>query len=102
MKIGYSTIIEYAKTDQPPLFFLYFYLFFKYFGYSEFTGCLASAVIGIIGIPLLYGLGKEIKNEATGLFTVMLTTVNYIKSTIRNIYAFMVGLSYFLPFRLCS
>jgi uncharacterized membrane protein len=72
-----SSIIEYAKTDQPPLFFLYLHLFFKCFGYSEFTGRLASAIIGIIGIPVLYLLGKEIRNEATGLFAAMLTTVNY-------------------------
>lgn len=72
-----ASIIEYAKTDQPPLFFLYLHLFFKCFGYSEFTGRLASALIGIGGIPVIYLLGKEVKNEATGLFAAMLTTVNY-------------------------
>ncbi len=72
-----SSIIEYAKTDQPPLFFLYLHLFFKCLGYSELTGRLASALIGIVGIPVIYLLGKEVKNEATGLFAAMLTTVNY-------------------------
>lgn len=72
-----SSIIAYAKTDQPPLFFIYLHLFLKLFGYSEFTGRLASALIGIMGIPAVYWLGKEVKNEATGLFAAMLTTVNY-------------------------
>jgi uncharacterized membrane protein len=72
-----NSIVEYAKTDQPPLFFLYLHVFFKVFGYSEQMARLASAVIGILGIPAVYFLGKEIKDKQVGLFASLLTCVNY-------------------------
>ncbi len=72
-----SSIIEYAKTDQPPLFFLYLHFFFKVFGYNELMGRLASAIIGILGIPAVYLLGKEVKNKEVGLFAAMLVSINY-------------------------
>lgn len=71
------SVIEYAKTDQPPLFFVYLHTFFKFFGYSEFNGRLASAIVGILGIPAMYLLGRAAKNEETGLAAALFTTVNY-------------------------
>lgn len=71
------SIIEYTKTDQPPLFFLYLHFFFKAFGYNELMGRLASAIIGILGIPAVYLLGKEVKNKQVGLFAAMLASINY-------------------------
>lgn len=70
-------VIEYAKTDQPPLFFIYLHTFFKFFGYTEFNGRLASAIVGILGIPAVYLLGRAVKNQETGLAAALFTTVNY-------------------------
>jgi len=72
-----ASIIEYCKTDQPPFFFLYLHYFFKLFGYSEWIGRLASALVGIAAIPVMFALGKEIQNVKTGLFAAGLTSINY-------------------------
>src|SRR5258706_14897451 len=54
-----SSIIEYSKTDQPPLFFIYIHYAFSLFGYNELVGRMASPFFGILGIIGIYFLGKE-------------------------------------------
>ncbi len=72
------SVIEYCKSDQPPAFFIYLYYFFHLFGYSEVVGRVASALIGVMAIPLMYFLGKEVKGQAVGLFAALLTCLNYM------------------------
>jgi len=76
-KNSVQSIIEYCKGDQPPLFFMYLYYAFKFFGYNELVGRMASALIGVIGIPAIYLLAKECFGKTTGLFASLLTAINY-------------------------
>lgn len=71
------SIIEYAKGDQPPLFFIYIHYVFALFGYNELVGRTACAFIGLIGILAIYFLGKECHGKAAGLFAAFLTGLNY-------------------------
>jgi uncharacterized membrane protein len=72
-----ASIIEYCKIDQPPAFFIYLHFFFKVFGYHEVTARIASALLGIIAIPVIYALGKECSGKAAGLMAAWLTAFNY-------------------------
>ncbi len=76
-KNSVASIIEYCKTDQPPLFFLYIHSVFSLFGYNELVGRLACAVIGLFGILVMYFLGAECKGKQTGLLASLITAVNY-------------------------
>jgi mannosyltransferase len=71
------SIIEYSKTDQPPLFFIYIHYAFTLFGYNELVGRMASAFLGLLGIIGIYFLGKECEGKAVGLFAALLTAVSY-------------------------
>lgn len=70
-------IINYAKSDQPPLFFIMIHYWFKLFAYSAFYARLMAAVIGIAGVVSMYFLGKEIKSKSVGLFAALLCCLNY-------------------------
>ncbi len=70
-------VIDYAKSDQPPAYFIYLHFFFKLFGYSEWTGRAASALLGVASIPITFLLGRECKNAAVGLCAAALVSVNY-------------------------
>jgi len=76
-KNSLKSVIEYSKSDQPPLFFIYLYYFFKVFGYSEPLGRVACSLIGIAGIPAIYFLAKECEDKKTALFAALLTAINY-------------------------
>jgi mannosyltransferase len=70
-------IIEYSKTDQPPVFFILLHLVFKIFGYSAETARLACAAIGILGIPVIYLTALQFTGRNTSLFAAALLSVNY-------------------------
>src|SRR5689334_20558899 len=50
------SVVQAAKRDQPPLFYIFIHYVFKVFGYSEITGRIACAVIGLLSIPAIYFL----------------------------------------------
>jgi mannosyltransferase len=62
-----------AGEYNPPLFY-WITGFMMNFGNSEFILRLAPAIFGIIAIPLTYLLGKEWKDENTGLAAAALLT----------------------------
>lgn len=70
-------VYEYSKGDQPPLFFILLHGWLKLFGYTDFAGRALTVVYGLMGIPAIYFLGKEFKNERVGLMTAMITTINW-------------------------
>lgn len=72
-----SSLIDYCKGDQPPLFFIYCQMVFKVFGYHELTGRLSSAFLGILSIPIIYTLTREFGDRLTGLFASLIIAVNY-------------------------
>lgn len=72
-----SDVYEYSKHDQPPLFFLMLYGWLEIFGSTDFSGRALTCIYGIAAIPVMYFLGKEIKNERVGLFAAFLTSINW-------------------------
>ena len=72
-----NSIIEYCKSDQPPVSFLYLHAVFKVFPYNEFVGRMACAVIGLISIIVMYFLGKEAKSKEVGILAAFLTSINF-------------------------
>lgn len=75
---SFADIIKSLQSNvHPPFYYLCLNTFFRIFEYSEFTARLLSAIIGILSIPLVYLLGKEIKNRETGLFAAFILSINY-------------------------
>ncbi len=72
-----AEVIEYSKTDQPPLYFLLLHFWLKFFSFNDFYGRLLSAAIGITGIVAMFFVGREFKDIKTGLITSFLTAINY-------------------------
>ncbi|MBS1505294.1 MAG: glycosyltransferase family 39 protein [Bacteroidetes bacterium] len=70
-------VIEYCKTDQPPVFFVLLHSWFKIFPYNDFYGRLFALITGVLGIASMFFLGREVKNNATGLLAAFLTMINY-------------------------
>jgi 4-amino-4-deoxy-L-arabinose transferase-like glycosyltransferase len=73
----FSSIVEYCKMDQPPAFFLYIHYVFKIFGYSEQIGKTAAALIGVLSIPAVYFLGRQVRSNTVGLGAAFILTFNY-------------------------
>lgn len=71
-------ILEAMKIEfHPPLHYIGTHFFFKIFGYTDFTGRLFSAILGLGGIIAMYFFGIEIKNKRIGIFMALITTVNH-------------------------
>lgn len=68
-----TTIID----VHPPVYQTLLWIWYKLFGYTEFSGRLFSAVIGILGIPAIYFLGKELFNKHVGLYASLIASLNY-------------------------
>ena len=58
-----SDVYEYSKNDQPPLFFFLLHGWLKIFGNTDFAGRSLTCIYGVLGIIVMYFLGKEVKNE---------------------------------------
>jgi uncharacterized membrane protein len=71
-----SFVVEYARTDQPPFFFILLALWFKIFPYTEVSGRILCAIIGVLGILAMYFLGKEVEGKKTGLVSAAATAFN--------------------------
>ena len=69
-------VIEYAKSDQPPLFFVLLSLWFKVFPYNEASGRIFCAIIGTFGVLSIYYLGKEVAGKTVGLVASAVTAFN--------------------------
>lgn len=73
-----AQLIHYTKGDQPPAFFLMLHVWLKFFPFDDFSGRLLAVVIGLIGIIAVFFLGREIKDERTGLMASLIATFSYI------------------------
>ncbi len=54
-------------TEKPPLFFWLQAFSMKLFGINEFAARFPNAVLGLLVLPLLYGIGKKIRDHQFGL-----------------------------------
>ncbi len=55
-------------TEKPPLFMWLQALFMNIFGVGEYASRLPNALMGIIVLPAIYGIGKTIHNQKFGYF----------------------------------
>lgn len=75
--LSFGEIVEYSRTDQPPLFFLVLHYCFKIFGFNDLVARSVVAVIGVTGVVAMFFLGKEIKDVNLGLISALLTAINF-------------------------
>ena len=78
----WTEVYEYSKNDQPPLFFFILHGWLKIFGNTDFAGRSLTCVFGLLGIVVMYFLGKEIKNEKLGILAAFITTINWFHTDI--------------------
>jgi 4-amino-4-deoxy-L-arabinose transferase-like glycosyltransferase len=76
--LSWSETIDLVNKQEmkSPLYFLIIKLFFKLFGYSSMVARSVSVIAGIVSIPAIYLLGKELFNSKTGLIAALLSSVN--------------------------
>ncbi len=73
-----ETLLSKLETDyHPPLFYLFLHGLFQVFPFNDFTARFAVAIIGILGVWLIYYLGKEINNKQTGLWAAFILSILY-------------------------
>lgn len=74
---SFLSVVEYSKSDQPPLYFILLYGWYQVFPYNEVSGKILSVIIGMLGIVAMYFTGKEVNGTKTGLAVSFLTACNY-------------------------
>lgn len=74
---SFYSVIEYSKSDQPPLYFILLHYWFKILPYNEYMGRLLSAMFGVLGVIAMYFLGVEFKSKEVGIIASFLTALNY-------------------------
>ena len=67
---------ETFDSVHPPLFHTLLWLWFKVFGFSELSGRVFPALFGILTIPVMYLLGKELFDGEVGVYAAGIATVN--------------------------
>ena len=63
-------------SDKPPLFFYVQALFFQLLGVSASVAVLPSFVGGMMGIGIIYFLGRDLKNSVAGLLAAFLFAIS--------------------------
>jgi len=107
---SFPQLFQFLRTadPHPPLIFVLEHFMFLLFGYNEFVARFLPALIGVVSIFTMYLLGKEIRNERTGLIIAALTAVNYFNihfSQEARAYILVwlfTSLSYLFFIRLCK
>ena len=58
-------------SDKPPLFFYIQAFFFYFLGVSESVAALPSFVGGLLGIVIIYLLGRDLQDSAAGIIAAL-------------------------------
>ena len=74
----WTNMMLYSRHDQPPAFFVLLHYWFKLFPFNDFSGRLMSVVVGLTSIIAIFFLGKEVKDNRTGLIASFITSFSYI------------------------
>jgi mannosyltransferase len=69
-------VIEYAKGDQPPLYFILLEGWYTILPYNEASGRTFSAIIGVLGVISVYWLGQTFYGVRLGLIAMFITGTN--------------------------
>ena len=68
--------------EKPPLFFWLQSLSMKIFGVNEFGARFPNALIGILSMLILFGLGKKIRDVKLGLIWVLIYIGSFFRCLI--------------------
>src|SRR6266496_281118 len=77
---SFSDILRICKQSSDPAprtFYFILNIWFKIFGYNDFSARSFTALFGIAAIPVMYLLGKQLKDKQTGMIAALLTAINY-------------------------
>ena len=93
-----ETVVKLTLADvHPPVYQLMMWLSYQLFGYTEWAGRLPSAIAGVLTVPAMYLLGRELFNSRVGLYAAALAVPNYYL-----LYYAQEARSYALLYFLCS
>lgn len=71
----YFTVV--STEFNPPGFYWLGYLARSLFGYNEWALRLPSVIAGVLLIPVMYFVGREFKDDVTGLFCAGFVSISY-------------------------
>jgi hypothetical protein len=102
-KNSFSTIISEVNLREsfPYLYFFIMNAMFTLFGDTSIVARIPSVIFGVMGVWMIYKLGKELYSKNTGLISAALLTINeyhlYHSQDARaySIYIFSIILSYY-------
>ena len=85
-----------AQDVHPPLYYFLLHYWMMIFGSSEFGVRLLSSIFGILAIPMIYAVGRELFNKQVGLVAALilaLSSFNIAYSQEARMYTLMVLLA---------
>jgi uncharacterized membrane protein len=85
-----------AQDVHPPLYYFLLHYWMTIFGTSEFGVRLLSALFGILAIPMIYVVGRQLFNKQVGLVAALilaLSSFNIMYSQEARMYTLMVLLA---------
>jgi mannosyltransferase len=75
---SFMTVVRLTLADvHPPLYQLTMWASYHVFGYTEWAGRLPSALAGVLTVPVIYFLGRELFDKRTGLYAAALAVANF-------------------------
>jgi mannosyltransferase len=75
---SFMTVVRLTLADvHPPLYQLAMWASYHVFGYTEWAGRLPSALAGVLTVPVIYFLGRELFDKRTGLYAAALAVANF-------------------------
>jgi mannosyltransferase len=97
-KLSFTQFAQVLPTLErsPPLYFLILHYWVILFGTSEFAVRLLSALFGVLALPMIYVLGRQLFNEEVGLVAALilaLSSFNIQYSQEARMYSLMVLLA---------
>lgn len=87
---------EYSDAFRPPVYPLAITPFFWIFGSSEFVARSVSAIFGILGVAVIYFLGKKLYSRDLGLYSALILIANPMhwfyssKAMVEGIFIFLI------------
>lgn len=72
-----AEVIQYAKSDQPPFYFILLHFWMNVFGDTGYFARLLSVVFGVFAILMIYILGRRFRGTTVGLALALMLAVNF-------------------------
>jgi mannosyltransferase len=67
---------EITNDNQPPLYYLILHYWMKSVGESDWTIRLLSAIFGVLSVPIVFQIGKQLFNDRFGLVAALFLAVS--------------------------